>query len=125
VNLEAIASLTVQRDAAEALARETQTALVKAVALAIDNARQIDEALAILRDLVTADGLVTVTSDVPTGYVDAMDRARKLVGGGAVVDNRDPENPCEMFQIGKPSGTCEGDGHYRCSECVKLVGGGE
>ncbi len=79
--------LTIQRDAAEALARETQTALVKAVALAIDNARQIDEALAILRAFVAAEDTQLVKAQGSGAahlgfgmYVDAMDRARKLVG---------------------------------------------
>ncbi len=27
---------------------------------------------------------------------------------------------CEAFEAGKPSGTCIGDGHYRCQECKLL-----
>lgn len=41
---------------------------------------------------------------------------RQVVGMPGV---RDPENPCEAFQPGKPGGTCETDGHYICDECTE------
>jgi hypothetical protein len=40
---------------------------------------QRDEAVAILRDLVDADGLFATNSDPPEEYTDVMERARKLV----------------------------------------------
>lgn len=30
---------------------------------------------------------------------------------------RDPDNPCEAFDPGEPSGDCSPDGHYMCQEC--------
>ena len=37
--------------------------------------------------------------------------------------NRDTQFPCEFFQpckYGKGKGTCEGDGHYMCNECIEF-----
>lgn len=36
---------------------------------------------------------------------------------------RDPESPCDEFFPGKPSATntCNGDGHYMCEECSKML----
>jgi hypothetical protein len=33
---------------------------------------------------------------------------------------RDPDAPCpsDAFEPGAPSGDCDTDGHYMCSECV-------
>jgi hypothetical protein len=94
VNLEAIDRLTIQRDAAEALARETQTALVKVAAVAIINARCVDEMQAAAHEAMSEaydngmsdghplaelrpKGIVGVKADF-----DAIaNRARKLVGG--------------------------------------------
>ena len=87
---EAIASLTIQRDAAEALARENARACERATYLQADavsrasnaagavndaNAER-DEALAILRELAALD-----SDDIDVGRCRAMARARKLVGG--------------------------------------------
>ena len=35
---------------------------------------------------------------------------------------RDPENICDEFYPGEPqeNNSCDGDGHYMCSECSKL-----
>jgi hypothetical protein len=32
-----------------------------------------------------------------------------------------PERRCEDFMAGRPSGTCESDGHYRCRECARMA----
>lgn len=36
---------------------------------------------------------------------------------------RDPEHPCSDFDPGDPSpiASCEGDGHWMCSECARLI----
>lgn len=42
-----------------------------------------------------------------------------------VEGQRDTENLCTMFTIGKrQTERCDGDGHYLCAECVHLTEGG-
>jgi len=79
-----IASLTIQRDAAEALAREAKRDLDAVVDVL---ASERDEALAILRAFVAAEDTQMVKAKGSGAahlgfgmYSDAMDRARKLVG---------------------------------------------
>ena len=45
-----------------------------------------------------------------------MNDQKPFVGQPAL---RDPDNPCEAFQPGKPIGfaECETDGHYLCWTC--------
>lgn len=33
---------------------------------------------------------------------------------------RDPDNRCDMFTPGTPTGACWGDGHYLCNECERF-----
>jgi hypothetical protein len=72
-----VASLTIQRDAAEALARENGAQRDEAGRWCLASER--DEALAILRELVALDEYVTITSDIRTNHNDIMSHARKLV----------------------------------------------
>lgn len=69
------------RDAARLMYRSGQKLYEASVEHSIALVIQRDEALAILRDLVDADGLFATNSDPPEEYTDAMDRARKLVKG--------------------------------------------
>lgn len=71
---------------------------------------------------VDSDKIVTMVEDTIalTDHATELRQApgkRWLAVVKTLLDQHDPNAPCDRFVEGKPSGLCETDGHYRCDEC--------